>query len=243
MNLAKIYDDLSKKYGPQGWWPILNKKSNIKNQHYFILNGLTYGIPYSQLETHREPLRDPYFEIAVGAILTQNINWKNVACAIEALHKTRVLTPQAIVSMRTSKLEKSLYCTRYYAQKAKKVKIFSKWLIDNFDGDMRGLRRLKIEDLRLKLLDLWGIGRETADSIILFALNKPIFMIDEYTRRFCVKIGVNFKDHDDYRLFFEKRLNLSYNTLAPDKLTKLYQEFHALIVREGQEKQICRAIP
>lgn len=255
MNVVGIYKQLLKRFGPQGWWPIFvnslpllgggrrrgykepcakypaPRPSHKRGEETTV--GLLYGIPYPQLKKYRIAFRDPYFEIAVGAILTQNISWKNVACAIELLYKEKALTPEAIVKMSFKKLDKLLYCTRYHEQKAKKVKIFSRWLVEKFDGNIVKIKRLK--DLRSKLLDLWGIGRETADSIMLYALNEPVFMVDEYTRRLCGKHGVQFSDYDDYKNYFEKKLALRYNSLNKKSLTKLYQEYHALIVRWGQD--------
>lgn len=197
-------------------------------------NGLTYGIPYFDLKKHRTAFRDPYFEIAVGAILTQNTAWKNVAIAIINLYNAKALTPRKLLKLPTIKLQKLIRPAGYFRQKAKKLKLFAEWLIKDCKGDLVELKRYEIRDMRYRLLNQWGIGKETADSIILYASNKPIFMIDEYTRRLCRQYGVEFKDYDEYRKFFEKAfLKHGY---SKQTLTKIYQEYHGLIVRWGKEK-------
>ena len=102
---------------------------------------------------------------------------------------------------------------------------YCKWLMENYDGKMKKFFKEPLEKTRKELLNIWGIGPETADSILLYAGNKPIFVIDAYTRRLCKKYGVEFKTYDQYREYFEKRLPRS---------ARLFNEFHALIVREGK---------
>lgn len=198
MRVRKVYEHLLKTYGPQGWWPVLGSKSS-----------------------------DPRFEIAVGAILTQSAAWRNVEMAIKNLYKAKALTPKAIVKMPTARLRKLIKPAGYFNQKCKKLKIFAKWLMENCGGDIKKLGKWKIDKLRKELLTVWGIGKETADSIILYALGKPIFVVDAYTRRLCAKFGIKFKEYDEYRDFFEKAL---------PKSAKLYNEYHALIVASGKDK-------
>lgn len=209
MRVKTIYNQLLKKYGPQHWWPT------------FVRPGRT---------TAGKPVRfrDPRFEVAVGAILTQNTAWKNVAKAIENLYNAKALTPARILKLPTRKLQALIRPAGYFRQKAKKLKLFSRWLIDEFDGDIMCLKRYKLQVTRYKLLAQWGIGPETADSIILYALNKPIFVIDEYTRRLCKKYGVVYNTYDEYQKFFESKL---------PRDTKLFQEFHALIVQWGKSQK------
>ncbi|MEK7064868.1 MAG: hypothetical protein AAB963_00305, partial [Patescibacteria group bacterium] len=202
MRVKAIYNQLLKKYGPQHWWPV-----------YVRPGRTTPGRPVW--------FRDTQFEIAVGAILTQNTAWKNVAKAIENLYNAKALTPAQILKLPTQKLQSLIRPAGYFRQKAKKLKLFSKWLMKEFGGDILRLKRWEIGDMRDKLLKQWGVGPETADSIILYALNKPIFVIDEYTRRLCKKYGVVYNTYDEYQKFFESKL---------PRDTKLFQEFHALIV-------------
>ncbi len=204
------------------------QKSNIKNQKLRVENGLTYGVPYNRLSKLKNNFRDPFFEIAVGAILTQSAAWKNVARAINNLYAAKVFTPKKIAEMNIARLQKLIRPAGYFKQKTKKLKIFSQWLVENYNGDITKLKSYKLQVIRRKLLALWGIGPETADSIILYVLNKPIFVIDEYTRRLCKKFGKAFKNYDEYQKFFE----LSLRGL------NLFREYHALIVASGKDKHI-----
>lgn len=217
MDVFKVFKQLHKIYGPQGWWPII------------VGTELKYGINYRNLKNFENEFRDPYFEIAIGAILTQNTAWKNVAKAICNLHQAKSLKPELIIKLNTRRLQTLVKPAGYYKQKAKKLKIFSKWLIENYNGDISKLKKHQLDRLRSKLLDIWGIGKETADSIMLYALNRPIFMIDEYTRRLCHVFAESFPGYDNYRHFFESKL-------SKYKSAKFFQEYHALIVASGQEK-------
>ncbi|MBI5222232.1 MAG: hypothetical protein HY980_01920, partial [Candidatus Magasanikbacteria bacterium] len=144
------------------------------------------------------------------------------------------LTPRRLLKIPTAKLRKLIRPAGYFRQKTKKLRLFAEWLVGNSAGDIGRLKDYKIKRLRDELLARWGIGRETADSIILYALNKPIFVVDEYTRRLCHQYGVEFKDYDEYREFFEKIfLKQGY---SKQKLTKIFQEYHGLIVRWGKQK-------
>ncbi|OGH72643.1 MAG: hypothetical protein A2921_03545 [Candidatus Magasanikbacteria bacterium RIFCSPLOWO2_01_FULL_43_20b] len=235
MNVLAIYSQLVEKYGPQGWWPLFITQNTGNKTHgdWRVENGLTYGISFTALKKYKTKFRDPYFEIAVGAILTQNTAWKNVATAIINLYEAKALTPQKLLKLPTAKLQKLIRSAGYFRQKAKKLKLFCRWLIENYNGEIRQLSRSPKAEVRSLLLSQWGIGRETADSIALYALNKPIFVIDEYTRRICRWHGMEFKDYDEYREFFEKAfLKQGY---SKQKLTKIYQKYHGLIVRWGKE--------
>ena len=227
MNVKNVYKRLLKKYGRQGWWPLftMHEARSMRHGELRIEFGLTYGIPYSRLKDYQTNFRDPFFEIAVGAILTQNTAWKNAAAAIKNLYETKALTPKRLLKLNTLKLQKLIKPAGYFRQKAKKLRLFARWIVDECDGDICKLKRLKIEDLRLRLLARWGIGPETADSIILYALNKPIFVIDEYTRRLCKKHGIVCREYDECQKIFERGL---------PKNAELFQEYHALIVAWGK---------
>lgn len=235
MDVKLIYSQLLKKYERQGWWPLFMKHETCNMEQigdWRVENELVYGVPYARLKEYKTRFRDPYFEIAVGAILTQNTAWKNVTVAIINLYKAKALTPRRLLKLPAAKLEKLIRPAGYFRQKTKKLRLFSRWLVDEFDGEIERLKDQKIERSRSELLMMWGVGRETADSIILYALNKPIFVIDEYTRRLCRSYGVEFKDYDEYREFFEKAFfGRGY---SKQKLTKIYQEYHGLIVRWGK---------
>ncbi|MFH1825767.1 MAG: endonuclease III domain-containing protein [bacterium] len=167
---------------------------------------------------------DTPFEVMVGAILTQNTNWSNVEKAIDNLRKSKLQNPKQILTAKTSKLQTLIKPSGYFRQKAKKLKAFCKWLPPKKDWN-----KIKREDL----LGVWGIGPETADSILCYALGKKSFVIDAYTVRIFNRLGrIKSKDYHEVKDFFEKNL--------PKKL-KLYQEFHALIVALG--KNYCRPKP
>lgn len=206
MNLVKIFNQLYQRYGPQGWWPVTNNP--VGNKHC-----------------------NPLFEICVGAILTQNTAWTNVEKAIKCLLEKNLMSPKAIATCRMAKLQKCVHSSGYYKQKTKKLKIFAAWLVKNYQGDLRLFFKKPLVSAREELLSLWGIGHETADSILLYAGKKTIFVIDAYTKRLCRRYGVNFKTYDEYQKFFEKKL---CDGISGWTKTKLYNEYHALIVRCGK---------
>lgn len=238
MDILRIYQKLLKLYGPQGWWPVFVPAGAGKMPSLSVRHRLAYGIPYKNLERFRLPFRDPYFEIALGAILAQNVSWSNAATVIAALYRVKALTPERILEIAAASggknLEKLLIPTRYFAQKAKKVSLFCQWLIAEYGGAVQKLNTLSKDEIRAELLEQWGIGRETADSIMLYALNQPIFVVDIYTKRLCEKFGVVFGDYDEYQLFFESRIHLrSCGNLSR---SQFFREYHALIVASGQDK-------
>jgi len=175
---------------------------------------------------------DTPFEIMVGAVLTQNTTWSNVEKAIANLKGAQVLSAEAIVAAHPKKLASWLKPSGYFNIKARRVKNFLSFLNKKYRGSLRELFRLKTPALREKLLGVNGIGPETADSIILYAAGRPVFVVDAYTKRLCGLCGVKFAKYDQYRAFFESRLPRS---------ARLYNEFHALIVRIAKEH--CRTKP
>ena len=168
------------------------------------------------------------FEIAVGAILTQSVAWSNVKKAIGALKEINVLSPEAIASMDTDELASHIRPTLYFNMKARKLKSFCRHLLDQYGGDISALKDRPMAELREELLDLYGIGPETADSILLYAVGKPSFVVDAYTRRILSRMGLVPPDigYDDLRAVFTKQL--------PED-ADLYNEYHALIVTLGKE--------
>jgi endonuclease-3 related protein len=180
------------------------------------------------------------FEVIIGAILTQNTAWVNVKKAINNLKKKNLLTPMALRKVSQKRLAKLIRPAGYYNQKAKKVKNFIQFLFDNYRG---GPKRMFSEDflvLRAKLLDVNGIGLETADSILLYAGNKPIFVVDAYTRRILSRHNLIKTDasYTEIQNYFMDNL---------ENEVKLFNEFHALLVRLGKEickpKSNCRICP
>lgn len=182
---------------------------------------------------HWWPAKTP-FEVMIGAILTQNTNWGNVERAIANLRAAEVLTPQRIYSTTLQRLRRLIRPAGFYNQKARRLKAFSRFLIDRYGESIAKMRREETTKLRGELLALDGIGPETADSILLYALGKPVFVIDAYTRRVFSRHGFLSEKHgySDWQEFFE-------GSLPRD--VSLYNEYHALIVKLA--KTFCRKRP
>jgi endonuclease-3 related protein len=175
---------------------------------------------------------DSPFEVAVGAILTQNTNWSNVKKAIENLKKYKLLEPYKIYKIDHKKLSELIKSSGYYTIKAKRLKSFIDFLIKEYNGKIESMNNEDTLLLRKKLLSINGIGKETADSILLYAINKPIFVIDTYTKRILSRHGIS-KDKDSYDYY----QNLFHKSLKKD--VKLFNEYHALIVKVG--KTFCKS--
>ncbi|OEH85298.1 endonuclease [Desulfuribacillus stibiiarsenatis] len=173
---------------------------------------------------------DSPFEVMVGAILTQNTSWQNVEKAIHNLRP--YLKPEIIIAMEDSQLAELIRPSGFFTVKTRRLKNFLAWFLTHkFSIDV--LQKMDIADLRHQLLSINGIGKETADSIILYAVNKPIFVIDAYSRRIFDRLGMDVpKDYDAFRELFENQLEVNHN---------IYNEYHALIVEHA--KQFCRKKP
>ena len=190
---------------------------------YELLNGY-FG------DLHWWPADDP-FEVMVGAILTQNTAWKNVEKAIQALRESRLLTPAALSSIPEDELARIIRPSGYYHLKAGRLKAFVRFMMMEYSGNVEAM---KVEDLTLlrdKLLGVKGIGPETADSILLYACQKPVFISDAYTRRILLRHGMIGNDADYHSI-----QALFMDHLQPD--VALFNRYHALIVNTG--KTFCR---
>ncbi len=180
------------------------------------------------------------FEIIVGAILTQNTNWVNVEKAISNLKSGNCLAVDKLRNMDIGVLAELIRPAGYYNIKAKRLKNFIDHLCDNYDGGLEELGEIELGTLRESLLSVNGIGRETADSILLYAFEKPVFVVDAYTCRviFRHELMENEADYEQVREFFE-------DNLPQD--AKLFNEYHALLVRVGKEycrpKARCQGCP
>ncbi len=174
------------------------------------------------------------FEIITGAILTQNTNWANVEKAIKNLESANLLTPEKLHNLDTPQLAELIKPAGYYNVKAKRLKNFLNWFFENHAGQLTSLQKLSTDQLREQLLAVTGIGRETADSILLYAFDRQIFVVDAYTARIAVRHGLiePGADYEQIREFFQ-------SNLPPD--TKLFNEYHALLVRLG--KEFCKPKP
>jgi endonuclease-3 related protein len=174
---------------------------------------------------------DTPFEVAVGAILTQNTNWGNVEKAIFNLKKQGVLSAKAIHEMPPDDLALLIKPAGYFNIKAKRLKSFIDFLMNDFHGSMKRMKTVDTHSLRDKLLNVNGIGPETADSILLYALEKPVFVIDAYTKRVLSRHEI--MEHDrPYEDFQE----LFHSSLQTD--VQLFNEYHALFVKVG--KTFCK---
>jgi endonuclease-3 related protein len=173
------------------------------------------------------------FEVMVGAILTQNTNWKNVETVIAELEKQKLLKPEKLDKVTLQHLAHLIRPAGYYNQKAKTLKAFLDYLKGR-DFNLEKLMRRETKELRAELLRIWGVGPETADAILLYALEKPIFVVDAYTRRVFSRMGyVDEKiTYEGLRGFFEQQL---------DKDLELFKEFHALI--DELAKRHCKTTP
>ncbi len=174
------------------------------------------------------------FEVMVGAILTQNTSWKNVELAIGNLKNKEVLNPEGIHRLRKPQLSPLIRSSGYYRIKTIRLKTFVEFLFTNYGGSIKRMGEEDLETLREKLLGVNGIGPETADSILLYGLNKPIFVVDAYTKRILSRHGM-IPDHASY----EEVQRLFMDHLPEDE--KLFNEYHALIVHLG--KALCRKVP
>lgn len=179
------------------------------------------------------PAEEP-FEVMVGAILTQSAAWRNVEKAIDNLKEAGALSPRALRQLSLSELAALIHPCIYYNVKARKLRALVDWLGEYCQDNLERLFASSPERLRQQLLSVWGVGEETADSIILYAANKPVFVIDAYTRRIIDRIG----------LAPEGRGYADYQSLFMDNLpadTSLFNEYHALLVCLG--KDVCRRQP
>jgi endonuclease-3 related protein len=177
---------------------------------------------------------DGPFEVIVGAILTQSAAWSNVEKAIHNLKERDMLSTDALRRVPLSELARLVYPSGYYNAKAGKIKSFVEWLGGNYRGELTALFAQDIAALRRELLSVRGIGEETADSIILYAARKPIFVIDAYTRRIMGRLGLAPEAHS-YGAFQD----LFMRHLPPDEA--MFNEYHALLVRHG--KETCKKTP
>ncbi len=177
---------------------------------------------------------DTEFEIIVGAILTQNTAWANVEKAIYNLKKHKLLSPVKLSRTKPPKIAALIRPSGYYNIKTRRLLNFINYLNIEYGGDLKRMFRQKTDALRKRLLGIKGIGPETADSILLYAGDKPVFVVDAYTKRIFSRYGLLSEgaSYDEIQRLFLHNL---------PKSVKLYNEYHALIVRAG--KDLCRKKP
>lgn len=191
--LMKIYRELFKAFGPQGWWP-----------------------------------GDGPFEVLVGAVLAQNTNWGNVERAIKNLKAAGKLSPEGLHRTKLPELAQLIRPAGYFNVKAKRLKNLIDWFFENYSGNLKEMFSEKLDPLREGLLSVNGIGRETADSILLYAGDMPSFAVDAYTYRVLSRhlLIPDDSTYEEIKSFFEDNL---------PKDVQLYNEYHALLVKVGKD--------
>lgn len=171
------------------------------------------------------------FEVIVGAILTQNTSWSNVERALAGLRHEKLMNPAALARIQEAKLAQLIRSSGYFRQKARKLKAFVHFLNQVYGGSLVRMFRARTDLLRAQLLEVHGIGPETADSILLYAGGHPVFVVDAYTRRILERHHLA-----DGRESYERIRQTFEQSLPPS--ASLFNEYHALIVRTG--KHFCR---
>ena len=192
-----IYEALLKHYGPQGWWPVLGS-----------YHPGDYGYPRNEEET---------FEIIAGAVLTQNTAWTSVERALENLRRIDALDPHKILALSLDALKSAIRPAGFFNQKA----IYLREMADFFVG-LKGRT-----PSRKELMSVKGVGNETADSILLYAYKRPHFVIDAYTKRIVISLGLA-----ERKAGYMELKNLFESNLPGD--VALYQEYHALLVEHAK---------
>ena len=179
------------------------------------------------------------FEIMVGAILTQGTSWSNVEKAIDSLKSAHALDLEIINEMPRDHLSQLIYSAGFHNVKPDRLKSLSSYLMANFDGKIEALKRLPTGTARSQLLAIDGIGPETADAILLYALGKSVFIVDTYTKRLFTRLGyaVEQDSYDSWQAFVSQM----------HKTTYTFQQYHALIVEHSKarckSKPICNSCP
>ena len=190
---------------------------------------------YQQLLSHYGPQHwwpaEEPFEVIVGAILTQSTAWTNVEKSIAGLKMAGALSPSALRELPDEELAGLIHSCGYYNMKAVKLKSFAAWFGRRFNDSLPKMELEDLHSLRVELLSIYGVGEETADSILLYACNKPIFVIDAYTRRIVDRLGFHIagRHYADYQKLFMSNLPLN---------VPIFNEYHALLVALG--KNSCR---
>lgn len=203
--IRHLYVLLLECYGPQGWWPIRSRAG----QEGFDDRGYHPGkLEYPKTGRER-------FEVILGAILTQNTAWTNAEKALQVLRREKLLKRQALAGLDEARLAELIESSGYFRQKAKKIKA-----VMDFLGSGRAITREN-------LLEVWGVGPETADSILLYAYHQPVFVVDAYTGRILERFGIvdGGASYDEVQTLFHAALPTDVG---------VYNEYHALLVAHGK---------
>lgn len=200
---------------------------------------------YSDLLDHFGPQGwwpgETRIEIMVGAILTQAVAWKNVEMSIASLKEAALIDLHELACISEAELAEFIRTTLYHRQKARKIKALVQYIEESYAGDIDLMMQQPIKKLRIELLSIWGIGEETADSILLYAGDYPIFVVDAYTRRIFSRLGLT-----DAKAAYGQIQFLMHRNIKPD--TPFYNEYHALLVALGSKnckknKPLCNTCP
>lgn len=167
------------------------------------------------------------FEVIIGAILTQAVNWSNVERAIANLKAAGVMDPKGLCNMPEERLAELIKPSGYYQAKARKIKSFVSFLMNRYGGSLQELFSQPLAKLRPELLSVWGIGPETADSILLYAGGYPVFVVDAYTKRIMSRLGLA-----PIETTYGELQALFMENLPRDP--RLFNEYHALLIRLGK---------
>jgi len=207
----KLYEILCNTYGLQYWWPV--------DRSY-----------------HQNHTSDPRFEIMVGAILTQNTAWTNVEKALHNIKEKNTLTSYGIAHTKENDLKTMIKPSGFFNQKARRLKHFASYIHNEYHDDLQLFFSRDATEIRSELLSLPGIGPETADSMLLYGGNHPVFVVDAYTKRLCRRFPFQVQTdiYENIQYFFEKELT---RTIPKKDLLATYKEFHALLVEHA--KRYC----
>jgi len=213
-NPQTLYKILLEKFGHQNWWPI-DKQYHKKNKS------------------------DPRLEIIIGAILTQNTAWSNVEKALDNLKSKNMLETKKISDADIRVLKKLIKPSGFFNQKSHRLKNMARHLHENYNDNLDLFFDRNMKDIRDELLSMNGIGPETADSIILYAGDLPIFVVDAYTKRLCKRLPLKTgSSYDEIQDYFQEKIKKHYKE---NEITRVYNELHALIVVLA--KNYCKKKP
>jgi endonuclease-3 related protein len=221
-DVRRIYTVLLRAYGPRRWWPTALPGDDAPSYHG------------KRMDDRQR------FEVIVGTILTQNTSWKNADKAIRSLIHAGALDAGKLRRMSSRRLASLIRSSGYYNQKAERLKLVSAYFAENFRRFRKKSGAEETVRLREELLHLKGIGPETADSILLYAFQKPVFVVDAYTRRIFHRLGLCREDAS-----YGELQDLFHRSLPRDQ--RLFNEYHALLVehakRHCSKSPLCSSCP
>lgn len=221
--ISDIFFRLLETYGPRGWWPLRAlRRLDPRSGGYHPGD---FSPPVSATQR---------FEIGVGAILTQNTTWKQVEGCLDTLENTGLLVPEALLQAPLEIIESAIRPSGYFRMKARKLCEFSRFF-QQWDPD---------PPPRPQLLSVWGIGEETADSILLYAYGQPVFVVDAYTRRLVERLS---GEAAPGCAGLRKKLTEPFLRLETARRAQVFNEFHALVVQLAKthcrSRPLCRGCP